>query len=222
MVVPFTLGFSFLVLFSFLFGGSLQCGGSHKRGGWGETRLRRRSHSTTHRSNTVCDPHFRISHVLINDGHALLVNHRCEDVANPLPRNGGCLSGHIHPIHCARRHFRPLTSRLFILPIAPPPVIDNLEFNHPLIAPSSTSLSWISFPLTLLETQVIHSPVFITYYELHITDNSGTVSNSVVDSHLVSLHFHSHSPARVPPLEATHYQTQYPPLVPSDYPLAPF
>ena len=144
----------------------------------------------------------------------LCSSRRCEGMAKPLPHHGRRLSGHLHPIHCACRNFRSLTSRSFLttsFSSTPPLVIDNSELDHLLTAtfdalrPSHSSLGWLWFHLTLLEAPVIRFPVFIAYYELYRTDDNGMVSNSVVYFHSPSLP--PHSPAGVPSLESTHHQT---------------
>ena len=60
-------------------------------------------------------PRLYIFDKLINDDYVPLVPSRCEDVAKPLPHHGRRFPGHIHPIHRAGRHFRPLTSLSFLL-----------------------------------------------------------------------------------------------------------
>ena len=164
------LGFSFLVLLFSLFGGLLQCGGSPRRGVWGEARSRRQSHLTTRRSSMVSYPCLCIFHHLINANHLFFITYRCADVAVPLSHHGRCLSDHVHPIHRTRRHLRPLISRSFlVLPHALlAPIIDNLDPNLSLRTIFGTfplfRLLRSRFLLTLLEASVIHPSVFIAYY----------------------------------------------------------
>jgi hypothetical protein len=157
----------------------------------------------THRSSTVSYPHLCNYYKLI-DERIILAAYRCKDVANPLPHHGRCLSGHIHPVHCARRTFRPLKSRSF--PIFS---IDSFELSYPLIVTFDIlrpyHFSWLWFQLTLLEAPVIHFPVFIAHYQ------------TIMARFELSCRFLScfpslppHSLARVPSLEFAHRQTQYP------------
>ena len=132
MAVRSTLGFSFLVLFFSLFGGLLQCGGFLRRGVWEEVRSRRRLHLTTHRSSTVSHPFLCIFHNSTNPDHLFSITYRCADVAVPLPHHGRHLPDHVHPVHCTRRHLRPLTfwwSSFIYLHAFPAPIIDNTEPN---------------------------------------------------------------------------------------------
>jgi len=133
MAVRFTRGFSFLVLFFSLSGGSLQCGVFLRRGVWEEARLRRPLHLTTPRSS-----------MMRGRGEPAVVSWQASPSS---PTSRSSYSSLFSPID-----FSPVRAYTS-------PTIDNFEFNHTLIAIFETLsvplLSCLLFKLKLLEAPVI-------------------------------------------------------------------
>lgn len=168
MGVRSTLGFSFLVSLSSLFGGLPRCGGPPRRGEWEGARSRRPLHLTIPRSNMVSDSDRCVFHELIDDD-CFPVTLRCTNMAIPLPYHGRCLSTHLHPLHRTRCHLC-LTPRSFpvLSCLHLRPTVDNSE---PTFRTSARPLSTVRFASLLVivpayATRSIGNPSLCVYYLL--------------------------------------------------------